>query len=91
MLQGSHTRAEQRGLPVVMCVTMALTRRADRPAAAGARVVVTAQLETAREFCRPTSTSWEPGLKPYLHSSTPEAQPSTLTLAKEGIRQLQAL
>ena len=50
---------------------MALTSRADRPEAAGARVVVTAQLDTAKEFCRPTSTSWEPGLNPYLHTRTP--------------------
>ena len=46
----------------------ALTMREERPAAAGASVVVTAQLETAKEFCRPTSTSWEPGLNPYLRS-----------------------
>lgn len=54
--------------PVVLWERRALTRREDRPAAAGARVVVTAQLDTAKEFWRPTSTSWDPGLKPYLHS-----------------------
>ena len=48
----------------------ALTKREDRPAAAGASVVVTAQLDTAKEFWRPTSTSWDPGLKPYLHSAS---------------------
>ena len=52
------------------CESMALTSSAERPAAAGARVVVTAQLDTAKEFCRPTSTSWEPGLNPYLHTGT---------------------
>ncbi len=46
-------------------VMMAFVKRDERPAAAGASVVVTAQTETAKELVPPTSTSWEPGLNPY--------------------------
>ncbi len=53
------------GAPVLKWVSRALVRREERPAAAGASVVVTALTETAKELVPPTMTSWEPGLNPY--------------------------
>lgn len=70
---------------MVKWVTIALVMREERPAAAGARVVVTAQTETAKELVPPTSTSWEPGLNPYQPNQriiTPSTKSEELWPAK---------
>lgn len=53
-------------LPVAILDSIAPMTRAERPEAAGASVVVTAALATARKLVAPEIACCDPGLKPYL-------------------------